>query len=118
MTTIEDLDFLKTLFRRFVGRGVSTRGDEQALMRLSVTVREMPDGSLTISVCDHVGSVLDIGWWSGAGVLAEAWPRTMLVINDGLLRADRRKLTSFVGRFLLKHAVIDHAGTFVKRGAA
>jgi hypothetical protein len=116
--TIEDLSFLKTLFRRFVGRGVSTKSDIEALMRLSVTVREMPDGSLTISVCDHVGSVLDIGWWSGPGVLAQAWGRRMLVINDGLLRADQRQLTRFVWRFLMKHGVIDNAGTFTKRGAA
>src|SRR4051794_27126449 len=118
MTSIQDVDFLKTLFRRFVGRGVSTRGDVQALMRLFVTVREMPDGSLTISVCDHVGSVLDIGWWSGPSLVSEAWPRRLLLINDGLLRADRHQLTNFVRRFLLKHGVIDPAGVLVKRGAA
>jgi hypothetical protein len=110
MRRIDDVDFLKKLFRDYCLRPVRTRGDHLALKRLHVEVFDAPDGAMTIRVNDAQGRVLDVGWRPG-----HAWMRWALCVNDGIATADPHQLARFIARFLRKHGLISSTP---KRGVA
>ena len=110
---IKDFDFLKTIFGRYCRRRVSCQEDKYALTKLHVELRVERDATLTVSICDNEGWVLEIGW---NGYIA--WPIRALGVNHFIHRADRVSLTAFIRRFLLKHDLIDNKGQTKLRGVA